>query len=129
MFLDRGVGVPVITVITPCYYCYLASAKEDLVLFFCMSLLLLYFAAVGIYYFDNEAQPEAFASIFHSLWWAVASLTTVGYGDIYPITVGGKIFTYVILMIGLGVIAVPTAILASALTDARKTNERLDKTD
>jgi voltage-gated potassium channel len=50
------------------------------------------------------------------MWWAVATLTTVGYGDIYPITVGGKIFTSVMLFLGLGVIAVPTGLIASALT-------------
>ena len=83
---------------------------------------MLFFSAVGIYYFENPAQPEAFASIFHSLWWAIATLTTVGYGDIYPITVGGKVFTFVMLLIGLGVIAVPTGIFASALRDARQTD-------
>ncbi len=64
-------------------------------------------------------QPEIFASIFHSLWWAVATLTTVGYGDIYPITTGGKIFTSVMLFIGLGIVAVPTGLIASALTKTR----------
>ena len=75
---------------------------------------------VGIYYFENPAQPEAFRSVFHSLWWALATLTTVGYGDIYPITVGGRIFTFFILMIGLGVVAVPAGVVASTLGEARK---------
>jgi voltage-gated potassium channel len=57
------------------------------------------------------------------MWWAVATLTTVGFGDIYPITVGGKIFTFVILMIGLGVVAIPAGLLSSALQKARKTQE------
>ena len=68
--------------------------KEEMVLFFCVTILLMFFSAVGIYYFENEAQPEAFASIFHSLWWGIVTLTTVGYGDVYPITIGGKIFTF-----------------------------------
>src|SRR5690606_17900362 len=63
-------------------------AREELVLFVIVALMLLYFSAVGIYYFENPAQPDIFASVFHSLWWSVATLTTVGYGDIYPITVG-----------------------------------------
>ncbi len=97
-----------------------ALAKEDLILFFSASLLVLYVSAVGIYYFERTAQPETFASVFHSLWWAVATFTTVGYGDVYPITVGGKIFTFVVLMVGLGIVAVPTGLIASALSEARK---------
>lgn len=95
-------------------------AREELVLFFIVTMLVLYVAAVGIYYFENSAQPEAFSSVFTSLWWAVATMTTVGYGDIYPITVGGKIFTFIILMVGLGIVAVPTGLLASALSKARE---------
>ena len=89
-------------------------------LFGICSMVLLYFSAVGIYYFEKEAQPEAFGSVFHSLWWAVATLTTVGYGDIYPVTVGGKVFTFFILMVGLGIVAVPTGLFASALSKARE---------
>jgi len=50
------------------------------------------------------------------LWWSVITLTTVGYGDVIPITVGGKIFTSIIVLIGLGIVAVPTGLIASALT-------------
>lgn len=92
------------------------SAKEQILLFIFITLILIYFAAVGIYYFENEAQPEQFSSIFDSLWWSIITLTTVGYGDVYPITVGGKVFTFFILMIGLGIVAIPTGIISSALT-------------
>jgi len=95
-------------------------AREELVLFGFTALIIFYLASVGIYYFEHEAQPETFASVFHSFWWAVATLTTVGYGDIYPITVGGKVFTFIILLIGLGFVAVPTGLFASALSTARK---------
>lgn len=95
-------------------------AREEMVLFFCVTLVLLYFAAVGIYYFERGVQPEAFSSVPASLWWAVATLTTVGYGDVYPITTGGRIFTFFILMIGLGTVAVPSGLLATALTEARE---------
>lgn len=78
---------------------------------------MLYISGVGIYYFENEAQPQQFGSILHSMWWAVAILTTVGYGDVYPITAGGRIFTFFILMIGLGIIAVPAGLIASALSN------------
>jgi len=94
----------------------LIDIKEELVLFFSLTLAMLYISAVGIYYFENEAQPETFASIFDCLWWAVATLTTVGYGDVYPITMGGRLFTFVILMIGLGIVAVPTSLLSATLS-------------
>jgi voltage-gated potassium channel len=94
-------------------------AREEIILFMLVTGIVLYLSAVGIYYFENEAQPEKFASIFHSIWWAVTSLTTVGYGDAYPITVGGKVFTFVVLMLGLGVVAVPPGLIATALVEAR----------
>jgi voltage-gated potassium channel len=98
-------------------------AKEEIVLFLIVALMLLYFSAVGIYYFENEAQPKAFASVFHSMWWSVATLTTVGYGDIYPVTVGGKIFTFAVLLVGLGIVSVPAGLVASALSKARAMEE------
>ncbi|WP_412561544.1 ion transporter [Winogradskyella sp. MIT101101] len=91
-------------------------AKEQIVLFMGVTLVLIYFAAIGIYYFENEAQPEHFSSIFDSLWWSIVTLTTVGYGDVYPITVGGRVFTFIILLIGLGIVAIPTGIISSSLT-------------
>jgi voltage-gated potassium channel len=92
------------------------SIKKELIIFFVVTLCLLYVSAVGIYYFENQAQPEQFKSVFHSLWWSVTTLTTVGYGDMYPITVGGRIFSTIIVFIGLGLVAVPTGLIASALT-------------
>lgn len=101
-------------------------AKEELVLFVIVTVMLLYFSAVGIYFFENDAQPDKFASVFHSLWWAVATLTTVGYGDIYPITVGGRVFTFAVLLVGLGIVSVPAGLLASALSKARALEESTD---
>ncbi|ANV91768.1 voltage-gated potassium channel [Picosynechococcus sp. PCC 8807] len=106
------------------FYCAFKIAKEELVLFGLTTLLLLFFAAVGIYYFEHSAQPETFRSIFDSLWWAVATLTTVGYGDLYPITPGGRFFTFIILIIGLGIVAVPSGLIASALSEARRLEEK-----
>lgn len=97
----------------------LSIAKEELVLFGATSVIVLYLAAVGIYVFEHEAQPDVFTSVFHSLWWAVTTLTTVGYGDTYPITVAGKCFTFLVLVVGLGVVAVPAGLVASALSRAR----------
>ena len=94
------------------------SIKRELFLFSLATLLLLYFSSIGIYYFENEAQPETFASIFDAMWWSVATLTTVGYGDVYPITSGGKVFASIIVFIGLGLVAIPTGLIASSLTRA-----------
>lgn len=98
----------------------ISIAKEELILFSAFSLILLYLSALGIYYFEHAAQPENFRSIFDSLWWAVATLTTVGYGDVYPVTLGGRLFTFLVLVLGLGVVAVPTGIISSALSAVRK---------
>jgi len=98
--------------------------KEEIILFSTLTTVLLFVAASGIYYFENEAQPELFKSVFHSLWWAVVTLTTVGYGDAYPITLGGRVFTFFVLFIGLGVVTVPAGLFASALSKAREIQDR-----
>jgi voltage-gated potassium channel len=94
-------------------------AREELVMFLAVMVILMYFAAVGIYYFEHHAQPEKFSSIFTSFWWAVCTLTTVGYGDAYPITVGGRAFTVMLLIIGLGFISIPAGIVSSALSKSK----------
>jgi voltage-gated potassium channel len=102
------------------FHIALHIAREEIVLFLCATVILLFLAAVGIHHFESDAQPDSFGSVFHCLWWAVATLTTVGYGDVYPITVGGRVFTFLILLIGLGVISVPAGLVASALAKARE---------
>ena len=67
-------------------------AKEQLIIVSVAFAILLFISASGIYYFENEAQPQHFQSIFHSLWWAIVTLTTLGYGDVYPITRGRQDF-------------------------------------
>lgn len=94
-------------------------AQEEIIVFAMVTVILLYFSAIGIYYFEHEAQPDVFVSIFHSLWWAITTLTTVGYGDMYPITAGGRTFTFIILLLGLGIVAIPAGLLASALNKVR----------
>jgi voltage-gated potassium channel len=93
--------------------------KEELVLFFIVIIILLFITSAGIYSFENEAQPDVFKSVFHSAWWSIVTLTTVGYGDVYPITLGGKIFTFFVLIIGIGVVAVPAGLVGTALSKAR----------
>lgn len=98
----------------------LLIAREEIILFISVTAILLFLAAVGIYHFENTEQPENFQSVFHSLWWAVATLMTVGYGDVYPITIGGRIFTFFVLLIGLGIVSVPAGLVSAALSKARE---------
>ncbi|MCA8878864.1 MAG: ion transporter [Rhodobacteraceae bacterium] len=93
----------------------LEKSRGELTVFAFLALSMLYIAAIGIYIFEHDAQPDKFSSIPMALWWAIVSFTTVGYGDMYPITAGGRIFTALMLFVGLGVIAVPAAIITSAL--------------
>ncbi|PNW27766.1 ion transporter [Formosa algae] len=102
--------------------------KEEIVLFLIVTAIFVFIASAGIYYFENDAQPEVFASIFHSAWWAVVTLTTVGYGDVYPITTGGKIFTFCILIIGVGIVTIPAGLVATSLSKAREIEEKENET-
>lgn len=95
------------------------ASRNELVVFGTTAVIMLFIAAAGIYQFEHEAQPEAFGSIPESLWWAIVTLTTVGYGDVYPITPMGRIFTGFIMIIGLGVVAGFTGVIASALSRIR----------
>ncbi len=74
-------------------------------------------ASSGIYILEHEIQPNEFGSIPESMWWAVTTLTTVGYGDITPITNGGKIFGGIITLIGIAMVALPTGIIASGFSN------------
>lgn len=94
--------------------------KEELILFLILTSIFVFIASAGIYFFENEAQPENFSSVIHSGWWAIVTLTTVGYGDVYPITVGGKVFTTFIILIGVGIVTIPAGLVASALSKARE---------
>ncbi|MEK9820450.1 MAG: ion transporter [Pseudomonadales bacterium] len=96
------------------------EVKEEVILFLIVTFILIFVVSAGIYFFENEAQPDKFQSVFHSMWWTIVTLTTVGYGDVYPITAGGKIFTFFILILGLGIVTVPAGLVASSLSKARE---------
>jgi voltage-gated potassium channel len=97
--------------------------KREMIIFSFIAMIVLYTSSVGIYFFENPEQPEQFSSIFACMWWAISTMTTVGYGDMVPVTVGGKIFTSLISFIGIGVVSIPTALLASSLTGLLQINK------
>lgn len=105
----------------------LAEVKREILALIILSSMLVYLAACGIYFFEKYEQPDKFGSIPDSMWWAIVTLTTIGYGDVYPKTAGGKIFTAVIALIGIGLIAIPSGLLASVLTEARVEEEILEE--
>ena len=99
------------------------NARAFAAAFFVLIFVMLV-AATGMYLFEREAQPQAFSSIPASMWWAFATLTTVGYGDITPITPAGKVFGAMISVVGIAMVALPTGILASAFSEQiRRRNE------
>lgn len=93
------------------------AEKEALVVVGFVLLVLLILTATVMYFVEHTAQPEAISSIPMAMWWAVATLTTVGYGDVYPITPLGKLLGGFIAVLGIGMFALPAGILASAFGD------------
>lgn len=97
----------------------LTQAKEELIISVIVLSVVIYLAAFGMFQIEHEAQPDKFSSIIDALWWAISTVTTVGYGDVYPITFMGRVFTFVILILSLGLVAIPTGIFASALISVK----------
>jgi len=101
------------------------NVKNELLLTFFIAFVMLFFSAAGIYYLENPVQPENFSSITESFWWAVASLTGVGFEQIFPATIGGKIFGTIISLIGVGVVAIPTGIISASFVQiVKEQNEK-----
>ena len=83
--------------------------------------------SVLMYNVEHEAQPDKFTNAFSSFWWAIATLTTVGYGDIYPITVIGQVLNGVFAFLGIGLLAVPTGIISAGFVE--HANQEKDETE
>ena len=93
------------------------SKKEELVLTTALMALLLVVSASVLYYCENAVQPDVFSSIPATMWWAVATLTTVGYGDMCPVTLSGRFAASIIAMLGIGMFALPTGILGAGFVE------------
>ena len=93
------------------------SKKDQILSSIFIILVLMTASSLCMYSLEHEAQPEVFKNAFSGFWWAVSTLLTVGYGDIYPITIPGKIFGIVITFLGVGMVAIPTGILSAGFVE------------
>lgn len=101
-----------------------STAMEELIIAFFVLLLLLVLASSLMYFAEHEAQPEAFPNIPAAMWWAVTTVTTVGYGDICPVTPQGKVLASVVAVLGIVTFAMPTAILGAAFLEQVQKRKR-----
>jgi voltage-gated potassium channel len=101
------------------------SRKEELMSSACILLILVVVAASLIFYAEHETQPQPFSSIPAAMWWAVVTLTTIGYGDVYPVTVVGKLLASAIAVLGIGMVALPTAILGTGFLEEMQRHKKI----
>ncbi|MEQ8965757.1 MAG: ion transporter [Azospirillaceae bacterium] len=104
----------------------IAERRAELVIALGAALAALVVSAILLYLVEGKAQPAAFGSVPRAMWWSVATLTTVGYGDIYPVTALGRAIASVVALLGIGVIALPAGILAAAISDALQADRRAE---
>ena len=102
----------------------ISKSKSQLLSSLIVTLFLLLLGAVILYIVEGTTQPETFGSIPRAMWWSMATLTTVGYGDVYPITLLGKICASFIALIGIGVVALPAGIIAANFTNELSGNDK-----
>lgn len=107
----------------------LKAKKEELIITVVMALIILTLASSAMYSLEKEAQPEAFGSIPDAMWWAVVTLATVGYGDVYPITLWGKLLAAVVAISAIGLFALPAGILASGFAEGLGKGRETEKND
>ncbi len=107
----------------------IADRRYELLVSLGAALLVLLFSATVLYVVEGRAQPEAFGSIPRALWWGVATLTTVGYGDVYPVTVLGQLFAGMTALAAVGMVAMPAGILAAAFSEAFQQRRRQNEAD
>lgn len=96
--------------------------KSELYVSVAFMLLIIFMSSIIMYVAEHEAQPNEFKSVLDGVWWAVAALTTVGYGDLTPITIVGRFMAMVIAIFGIGIIAIPTGILSSGFLEYNNGN-------
>ena len=92
----------------------IASIRPALATTFFMTMLIVVITSIFMFQIEHEAQPEAFPNVIATFWWAITTLTTVGYGDVYPVTVAGKVFSALLSLLGIGIVAIPTGLISAA---------------
>ena len=102
----------------------ISDRKHELLFAVAISSTVLVISSTFMYLLEAELQPEAFGSIIRSVWWAAAALTTVGYGDVYPITALGKVFAVVSAFSSIGIVSLPAGILAGSFTEKFKRSKK-----
>lgn len=105
----------------------LASKAQQLLSSVFIILVLMIAASLCMYSLEHDAQPEVFSNAFSGIWWSVSTLLTVGYGDIYPITTMGKIFSIFITFLGVGMVAIPTGIISAGFVDQYSRIKRISE--
>ena len=99
------------------------KSSSQLIVSVALCLFVMLFSAIIMYTVENPVQPEQFPNVISSLWWAICPLTTVGYGDIYPVTSVGRLFASIISLVGIGIIAIPTGLIAAGFSSAIEKND------
>lgn len=105
----------------------LKEKKNQLLSSVCLIMIMMIASSLCMYSLENEAQPECFSNAFSGIWWSASTLLTVGYGDIYPITIGGKIMAIIISFLGVGMVAIPTGIISAGFVEQYTKLNRMDK--
>ncbi|MCI8913437.1 MAG: potassium channel protein [Lawsonibacter sp.] len=105
----------------------IASKRQQLMSSVFIILILMLASSLCMYSLEHEAQPDVFTNAFSGIWWSVSTLLTVGYGDIYPITNTGKLFSIVITFLGVGMVAIPTGIISAGFVDQYSRVKRLSE--
>ncbi len=95
----------------------LRNRKEEMIITVSIMFVLVILTSSFMYLAEHEAQPDKFTDIPTSMWWAIVTLTTVGYGDVFPVTPLGKVFAAVIAVLGIGMFALPTGILGASFVE------------
>jgi voltage-gated potassium channel len=96
----------------------IVERRHEIILTILFAMTLIIIGASAMWLAEGDVQPDKFGSIPRSMWWAAITLTTIGYGDVYPITVPGKIIAVMVAVAGIGLIAMPAGILAAAFSEA-----------